>query len=84
MSAIPADDPPEAGDGEAPAQSFWGRLAEAVDAYFADRSRRVVPAATLRRSRHELARCRRVLMDRSRATMTEGGRNGRMVARGRR
>jgi hypothetical protein len=81
MSPMPTDEPPEAGNGETPAQSFWGRMGQAVDAYFAERSRRVVPATTMRRSRQELARCRRMLIDRSRAAMTEAGRSDPTVAR---
>jgi len=52
-------------NGAAQPKGFWRRLAQTLDAYFAERSKRAVPAITLRRSQHELARCRR-LMHRSR------------------
>jgi hypothetical protein len=40
---------------------FWQKLAQALDAYFVDRSRRAVPATTLRRSKHDIDRCRRLM-----------------------
>src|SRR5262245_8401228 len=51
---------PAAGNGSAK-PGFWHRLALAVDAYFAERAKRAVPMATLRRSKHEMARCRRLI-----------------------
>jgi hypothetical protein len=60
MSVIPVDEPPAA-DGAANPRRFWRRLARALDAYFVDRSRRAMPAATLRRSKHEVDRCRRLM-----------------------
>jgi len=42
-------------------QSFWRRCATALDSYLAGRSRVAVPATALRRSHHDLARCRRLL-----------------------
>ena len=65
MSDIPADQPLADMNGAAQPKGFWRRLAQTLDAYFAERSKRAVPAITLRRSQHELARCRR-LMHRSR------------------
>jgi hypothetical protein len=41
--------------------NFWQRLAEALDAYFVNRTKRAVPEAALRRSKHEVARCRRLM-----------------------
>jgi hypothetical protein len=51
MSVIPV--------GESP--GFWQRFAQALDAYCASRTGRAVPEITLRRSRHEIARCRRLM-----------------------
>jgi hypothetical protein len=51
MSVIPVDEP----------YGFWHRFAQALDAYFADRTKRAVPEITLRRSKHEIARCHRLL-----------------------
>ena len=39
----------------------WQRLARAVDAYCAQRSKRMVPGTALRRSRREMNRCRRLV-----------------------
>ncbi len=59
MSVVSIDEPPSA---MAPKrESFWHRLALALDEHFADRSKRAVPATTLRRSRHDIDRCRRLL-----------------------
>jgi hypothetical protein len=41
--------------------SAWRRLMAAVDAYFAKRTSRAVPEATLRRARREVERCRRLM-----------------------
>jgi hypothetical protein len=41
--------------------SFWHRFAHALDAYFASRTQREVSEITLRRSKHEIARCRRLM-----------------------
>jgi hypothetical protein len=40
---------------------FWQKFAHALDAYFAGRTQRVVSEITLRRSKHEIARCRRLM-----------------------
>ncbi len=61
MSVIPVDEPPGAASGAAEPGGFWQRLARAIDEYFVDRTRRVVPEITLRRSKHEVARCRRLM-----------------------
>jgi hypothetical protein len=61
MSVVPVDGP----------YGFWRRLADVLDARFAGRSQRVVPEAALRRSRREVARCRR-LMHRAYAGVAEG------------
>jgi hypothetical protein len=61
MSVVPADEPPSASTVAAQPLGFWQRLAQALDEHFAERSKRAVPAITLRRSRRELARCRRLV-----------------------
>jgi hypothetical protein len=61
MSVLPIDEPPDATIGAPGREGFWQRLGQALDAYLVDRSRRVVPAAVLRRSRHDIARCRRLM-----------------------
>jgi hypothetical protein len=42
-------------------RSVWRRLAQAVDAYCARRSKQMVPGPALRRSRREMNRCRRLV-----------------------
>jgi hypothetical protein len=59
MSVVPLDEPP--GVTAATRGSFWHRLAQTLDEYFAARSKRAVPAATLRRSKHDIDRCRRLM-----------------------
>ena len=41
---------------------LWQRLAQALDHLVANRARRHVPAAALRRSRHDLDRCRQLML----------------------
>lgn len=41
---------------------FWQRVAQALDQYFVDRTKRAVPEVILRRSKHEVARCRRLML----------------------
>jgi len=53
MAVIPFD--------EGPHKSVWRRLAEALDAYFINRTLRAVPDVTLQRARQEIARCRRLM-----------------------
>ncbi len=61
MSVVPVDEPPGAARRAAKLSGFWQRLAQAIDEYFVDRTRRAVPEITLRRSKHEVARCRRLI-----------------------
>ena len=75
MSVIPNDKPPGAATGATKREGFWPRLAQALDAYLVDRSRRAVPATMLRRSKHDIARCRR-LMHRSSAIAADVGSRG--------
>ena len=62
MSVIPVDEPPDVAERALKLPSFWQRLAQALDALFVDRTRRAVPEHTLRRSRHEIQRCRRLML----------------------
>jgi len=62
MSVIPVDEPPGAANGGAKPPGFWRRLAQSLDELFLDRTRRAVPEHTLRRSRREIRRCRRLML----------------------
>ncbi len=59
MSVVPVDEPP--GVAATKRVGFWHRLAQTLDEHFAARSKRAVPAATLRRSKHDIDRCRRLM-----------------------
>jgi hypothetical protein len=61
MSVARFDEPPGAAVGASRREGFWQRLGQVLDAYLADRSRRAVPATVLRRSKHDIARCRRLV-----------------------
>jgi hypothetical protein len=80
MSLTLADEQSGAVDRAANPQRLWQRLARALDAYFVDRSRRAMPAATLRRSKHKIDRCRR-LMRKSAATASAATISSRRLAR---
>jgi hypothetical protein len=60
MSVLAADELPRAFEGVVKS-GFWQRLARALDASFANRSKRAMPADALRRSRRDIERCRRLL-----------------------
>lgn len=62
MSTIPANTDPDPASPQTEPPRFWQRLAQALDQYFVDRTRRTVPEATLRRSKQEVARCRRLML----------------------
>jgi len=53
MSVVAIDDAQPAG--------FWRRLSRALDGYFVVRAKCAVPEITLRRSKNEIARCRRLM-----------------------
>ena len=55
MSVIPAHELGGAADAAPKPESFWQGLSRAIDAYLADRTKKVIPAITLRRSRREIA-----------------------------
>jgi hypothetical protein len=61
MSAVPVDEPPAVASTTTKRQGFWQRLAQALDRHFADRSRRAVSTTTLRHSKHDIDRCRRLM-----------------------
>ena len=60
MSVLAADELPPAFEGVVK-PGFWQRLARALDASFANRSKRAMPVEALRRSRRDIERCRRLL-----------------------
>jgi hypothetical protein len=60
MSVVAVDDLPSACEGAAKT-GFWQRLARALDASFANRSKRAMPVDAFRRSRRDIERCRRLL-----------------------
>jgi hypothetical protein len=59
MSVVSVDEPPSVTVTKR--KGYWHRLAQALDQRFADRSKRAVPATTLRRSKHDIDRCRRLM-----------------------
>lgn len=60
MRVIPVDDrPPAAEDAAEP--GFWQRVAQALDEYFVERTKRAVPEAELRRCRRDVGRVRRLV-----------------------
>lgn len=61
MSVFPADELDPTGKGAAKREDFWQRLVQAVNVYFAERAKKAIPAVTVRRSKHEIARCRRLM-----------------------
>lgn len=60
MSVLAADDLLRASDGVA-RPGFWQRLARALDASFANRTKRAMPVDAFRRSQRDIERCRRLL-----------------------
>jgi hypothetical protein len=60
MSVFAADDVPHSLAGGAKPR-LWPRLARALDASLANRSKRAIPVDALRRSRRDIERCRRLL-----------------------
>jgi len=61
MSVIPVDAPPDTAGRKPMPGGFWQRLALTLDEYFARRTKQTVPEATLRRSRQDFERCRRLM-----------------------
>jgi len=50
-----------AADAAARPLRFWQRLAQTFDDYLAERTKRAIPEFTLRRSKREIDRCRRLM-----------------------
>jgi hypothetical protein len=65
MRVIPVDQSPGAVHDAARPRSFWQRLARTLDNYLLERTKRAVPDAAFRRSRHEIDRCRRLMLKRA-------------------
>jgi hypothetical protein len=61
MSVVPVDKPPGVASTAAERQGLWHRLAQALDRHLVDRSKRAIPATTLRRSELDIDRCRRLM-----------------------
>jgi hypothetical protein len=72
MSVIPVDESPGTTSSAAKREGFWQRLMLALDQHFVDRAKRAVPAVTLRRTKRDIDRCRR-LMHKSAAAPSEAG-----------
>ena len=64
MSVVPAHELGGAANAAPKSESFWQGLSRAIDAYLADRTKKVIPAITLHRSRREIAQCRRLARSR--------------------
>jgi hypothetical protein len=60
MSVFAVDDLPSTCEGAAKT-GFWQRLTRALDASFANRSKRAMPVEAFRRSRRDIERCRRLM-----------------------
>jgi hypothetical protein len=63
----------------APRLHFCQTSARSLDAYFAGRTRQAVPEVTLRRSKHEIARCRRLVHKRVAAPFEANVTGGRFA-----
>jgi hypothetical protein len=61
MSVFPVERIPGASSIGQKSFGFWRRLERALDEYFVNRARWAVPQATLRRSRQDFERCRRLM-----------------------
>ncbi len=63
MGFIPTASAGSAANGSEEPQRLWQRIAQALDRFVVYRSQRAVPAIVLRRSKHDLDRCRRLMLD---------------------
>jgi hypothetical protein len=61
MRATPTLSEAAAAKAEARPMRFWQRLAQTFDDYLAERTKRAIPEFTLRRSKREIDRCRRLM-----------------------
>jgi hypothetical protein len=77
MSTRPAHTELDPGSITRTAPGFWSRLVQAFDDYLAERTKRTFPEVTLRRSKREIDRCRRLM--REAAAVPNGARLHRVV-----
>jgi hypothetical protein len=63
MSVVPFGEPPAAASIATKREGFWNRLAQALDRHFSDRSKRAIPPLMVRRSKHDMDRCRRMMRE---------------------
>ncbi|MGD0023308.1 MAG: hypothetical protein ABSC37_01590 [Xanthobacteraceae bacterium] len=62
MSVIPIDTAASAASGAAKPRRFWQRFAQALDRLVVYRTKRAVPEIVLRRCKHDIDRCRRLML----------------------
>jgi hypothetical protein len=62
MRVISVDQSPGVVHDAARPRSFWQRLAQTLDNYLAEQTKRALPDAAFRRSRYEVDRCRRLML----------------------
>lgn len=70
MGVIAIDPASGAANRAAEPQTFWQRIVHALDRFVVCRSQRVVPAIILRRSKYDLDRCRRLMLQGSISPVT--------------
>lgn len=70
MGVIPSDKEDRVANGAGKPLTFWQRIARALDGLAAQRSQKAVPAIALLRSKHDIDRCRRLMLEASRAAPT--------------
>ena len=63
MSVVPVGEPSAAESNAIKREGFWNRLAQALDRHFSDRSQRAIPPIMVRRSKHDINRCRRMMRE---------------------
>lgn len=70
MGVIATDPASSAANRAGEPQTFWQRISQALDRFVVCRSQRVVPAVALRRSKYDLDRCRRLMLQGSISPVT--------------
>ena len=80
MSVIPVDERFGCVNGITKPPNFWERLAQTLELYLSERTKRTIPEFTLRRSKQEVDRCRRLILKSSAAPAE--ARTGRVSSRG--
>ena len=63
MSVVPVGEPSTVASITTKREGFWNRLAQALDRHFSDRSKRAIPPVMVRRSKHDMDRCRRMMRE---------------------